>query len=316
MNRRSFLQLGASAAAVAATPRWMRSQASSPAAQSADRVAQARAAAATAEIKSTKLYDNVYLLQGAGGNMAVQTGPDGKILVDSSFSSATPRLSQALKTLSADPPHLLINTHWHYDHTDGNEGMHSAGFSIMAHSMTRERLSKPWEVKLFGVTGPASPAGALPAATFDNSMRLYHNGDSLSLAHYDPAHTDTDIYIHFEKANVLHLGDTWFNGMYPFIDESSGGNINGMIQASEKALSVSNADTKIIPGHGPLGTKAQLQATRDMLSSVRDRVGKLKSAGASEQEAMAKKPTADLDPTWDKHLFPPDVFVGIVYRTL
>jgi len=316
MNRRSFLHVGVSAAVATAAPRWMRPQASSSTAQSTDRVAQARTAAAAAEIKSTKLYDNVYLLQGAGGNMAVQTGADGKILIDSSFASSVPRLNEALKSLSGDPAHLLINTHWHYDHTDGNEGMHGAGFSILAHSLTRERLSKPWEVKLFGVTGPAAPAGALPGATFDTSMRLYHNGDSLSLAHYDPAHTDTDIYIHFEKANVLHMGDTWFNGTYPFIDESSGGNIDGMIKASEKGLSLAGADTKIIPGHGPLGTKAQLQATRDMLSTVRDRVAKLKSGGASEQEAAQKKPTADLDAAWDKHLFPPDVFVGIVYRTV
>lgn len=316
MDRRGFFQLGMSAAAAAIAPRWAMAQASSAPAQSTDRVAQARAAAANAEIKTTKLYDNVFFLQGAGGNMAVQTGADGKILIDSSFASSVSRVTEALKSLSADPAHLLINTHWHYDHTDGNEGMHAAGFSILAHSMTRERLSKPWEVKLFGVTGPASPAGALPVSTFDSSMRLFHNGDSLALAHYDPAHTDTDIYIHFEKANVLHMGDTWFNGTYPFIDESSGGNINGMIHASEKGLSLANADTKIIPGHGPLGTRAQLQATRDMLSTVRDRVAKLKSGGASEQEAAAKKPTADLDSAWDKHLFPPEVFVGIVYRTV
>ena len=314
MNRRSFLQLGASAAAAGLAPRWMFAQA--PPAQPTDRVAQMRASGATTEIKATKLYDNVYLLQGAGGNMAVQTGPDGKILIDSSFSSAVPRLREALKSLSADPAHLLINTHWHIDHTDGNEGMHQAGFTILAHSMTRERLSKPWEIKLFGISGPAAPDAALPAVAFDDKMRLWHNGDSLSLAHYDPAHTDTDIYVHFEKANVLHMGDTWFNGFYPFIDESSGGNINGMIRASEKGLALAGPGTKIIPGHGPLGTRTQLQATCDMLCTVRDRVAKLKSAGASEQEVVAKKPTADLDSIWGKGMFPPDLFVGIVYRTL
>jgi glyoxylase-like metal-dependent hydrolase (beta-lactamase superfamily II) len=285
-------------------------------AQPTDMVAQMRATAATTEIKTAKLYDNVYLLQGAGGNMAVQTGPDGKILIDSSFSTAVPRLREALNSLGSDPPHVLINTHWHLDHTDGNEGMHQAGFTILAHDMTRERLSKPWTIKLFGISGPASPDAALPAVAFDDKMRLWHNGDSLSLAHYDPAHTDTDIYVYFEKANVLHMGDTWFNGVYPFIDESSGGNINGMIRASEKGLALAGPDTKIIPGHGPLGAKAQLQATRDMLSTVRDRVAKLKSAGASEQEVQAKKPTADLDSLWAKGMFPPDPFVGIVYRTL
>jgi glyoxylase-like metal-dependent hydrolase (beta-lactamase superfamily II) len=314
MQRRDFLQFGVSAGAAVLAPRWLMAQASP--AQSTDRVAQARAGAATTDIKTTKLYDNVWLLQGAGGNMAVQTGPEGKILIDSSFSTAVPRLKDALNALGNDPSGLLINTHWHYDHTDGNEGMHAAGFSILAHAKTRDRLSKPWEVKLFGITGPAAPSAALPVATFDSTVRLYHNGDSVSLVHFDPAHTDTDIYIHFENANVLHMGDTWFNGFYPFIDESSGGNIDGMIRAAEKGLALAGPDTKIIPGHGPLGTKGELQATRAMLATVRDRVAKLKSAGFSEKEAIAKKPAADLDPVWGKGFLAADVFVGIVYRSL
>ena len=313
MNRRSFLRLGISATAAGIAPRWMRGQAQ---AQPQDRLTQMRAAGASTEIKTTKLYDNLYLLQGAGGNMAVQTGADGKILIDSSYATAIPRLREALTALGADPAHLLINTHWHIDHTDGNEGMHQSGFTILAHSMTRERLSRPAEMKLFGLSLPAAPDGALPTLAFDNSMRLWSNGDSLQLEHFDAAHTDTDIYIRFEKANVLHMGDTWFNGFYPFIDESSKGNIGGMITAAEKGLNLAGPETKIIPGHGPLGTRAQLQATRDMLSSVRDRVAKLKQSGASEQEVLAKKPTADLDSVWAKGTFPPDMFVGIVYRTV
>lgn len=313
MNRRDFLQLGVSAAAGLA-PRWMLSQAAP--AQPQDRVNQMRAAAANAEIKTTKLYDNVYLLQGAGGNMVAQTGSDGKILIDSSFSTAVPRLREALNALGSDPAHLLINTHWHIDHTDGNEGMHAAGFNILAHSMTRERLSRPWEVRLVGISGPAAPEGALPTLAFDNWMRLWHNGDSLELQYFSAAHTDSDIYIRFDKADVLHMGDTWFNGFYPFIDESSKGNIHGMIEAAERGLHMAGPGMKIIPGHGPLGNRTQLQTSRDMLSTVRDRVAKLKSAGASEQEAIAKKPTADLDSVWAKGMFPPDMFVGIVYRTV
>lgn len=320
MNRRSFLHLGVSAAAAAAAPRWMSAQAATAAGQSpaqpADRIAQMRAAGASTPIKTTKLYDNLYLLQGAGGNMAVQTGPDGKLLIDSSYSTAVPRLREALNALGGDPAHLLINTHWHIDHTDGNEGMHADGFRILAHSETRMRLSSPQEIKLFGVTFPPAPEGALPTMAFDNWMRLWHNGDSLELQHFSAAHTDTDIYIRFDKANVLHMGDTWFNGFYPFIDESSKGNIHGMIEASERGLHMADAGMKIIPGHGPLGTRDQLQASRDMLSTVRDRVAKLKTAGASEQEALAKKPTADLDATWNKGAFGPDMLVGIVYRTL
>ena len=317
MNRRGFLHLGVSAAAAGLAPRWMMAQAGgNPAAPSADRLTQLRAAGASTPIKTTKLADNVYLLQGAGGNMAVQTGADGKLLIDSSFSTATPRLREALNALGNEPAHLLINTHWHIDHTDGNEGMHAAGFTIFAHAKTRERLSSPAEIQLLHLSVPASPPGGLPAITFDDAMHLWHNGDSLALAHYDAAHTDTDIFVHFEKADVLHVGDIWFNAFYPFIDESSGGNIGGMIRAAEKALAIAGADTKIIPGHGTLGTKAQLQQFHDMLCRVRDRVAALKNAGASEAEAVAKKPTAEFDAVWNKGSVSPDVFAGVVYRTL
>jgi glyoxylase-like metal-dependent hydrolase (beta-lactamase superfamily II) len=312
LNRRSFLGMGFAAGAAALAPRWIIGQA----AAGNDRVNQMRAGAASTPIKTTKLYDNLYLLQGAGGNMAVQTGPDGKLLIDSSFSTAVPKIREAMDALSKDPAHLLINTHWHIDHTDGNEGMHAAGFSILAHSETRMRLSRPSEIKLFGMSLPAAPDGALPTTVFDNWMRLWSNGDSLELQHFNPAHTDTDIYIHFDKADVLHMGDAWFNGMYPFIDESSGGNINGMIEAAERGLHFAGPAMKIIPGHGPLGSRKELQASRDMLAMVRDRVAALKKTGASEQEVAAKKPTADLDSTWAKGSFAPDMFVGIVYRTV
>ncbi len=319
ISRRSFLQLGGAAAVAGVTPGWMIGQAvpsGNAPAQPPDRIAQMRASAASTPIKTTQLYDNVYLLQGAGGNMAVQTGPDGKLLIDSSFSTAVPRIREALKGLGNDPAHVLINTHWHIDHTDGNEGLHEAGFTIFAHSMTRERLSKPSELKLFHMALPAAPAGGLPVVVFDNWMRIWHNGDSVELRHFDAAHTDTDIYIHLDKADVLHVGDIWFNGFYPFIDEGTGGNIGGMIHASEQALSIAGRQTKIIPGHGPLGTRAQLQQFRDMLAGVRDRVAALKSAGASEAEAVAKRPTADFDAVWNKGSVTADVFAGIVYRTL
>jgi cyclase len=317
IDRRRFLGMGLTVGAIAAAPRsaigWVVAQA---AAATGDRAAQMRAGAANTPIKTTKLYDNVFLLQGAGGNMAVQTGPEGKMLIDSSFSTAVPHIKDALDALGKDPADALINTHWHIDHTDGNEGMHAAGFRIYAHSMTRERLSKPALMKLFNMALPASPAGALPTITFDDRMHAWHNGDSLDMVHFDPAHTDTDIYIHFHNADVLHVGDTWFNGFYPFIDEGSGGTIGGMIAADETALAVAGTQTKIIPGHGPLGTKADLQAFRDMLSTVRDRVALLKKTGASEAEVLAKKPTADLDAVWGKGSFPPDMFVGIAYRTV
>jgi len=313
INRRSFLQFGAMTAATTLAPRWMKAQSASL----PDRVLQGRAAALNAPITTTKLYDNVYLLlNGVGGNMALQTGPEGNILVDSSFSTAVSKVREAIAAVSHDAPDALINTHWHYDHTDGNEGLHAAGFTIFAHRKTRERMSTPQTIPLFHLVMPASPSAALPSITFDDSMHAWHNGDSLDLVHFDPAHTDTDIYIHFNNANVLHMGDTWFNGMYPFIDEATGGTIGGMIGAAAKGLAVADNSTKIIPGHGPLGSKVDLQKSHDMLSAIRDKVAAIKTAGANEQEAVEKKPTAEFDSTWAKGMLNGDVFTGIVYRTL
>jgi glyoxylase-like metal-dependent hydrolase (beta-lactamase superfamily II) len=313
LNRRSFLQLGASAGVAAIAPRWINAQA--PALP--DRVLQGRAAAASKPITTTRLYDNVYLLfQGVGGNMALQTGPEGNILIDSNFSTAVPKIREAIASVSKDTPDALINTHWHYDHTDGNEALHAAGFTIFAHRNTRERMSTPQSISFFHLVMPASPTAALPAITFDQSMHAWHNGDSLDLVHFDPAHTDSDIYVHFHNANVLHVGDIWFNGMYPFIDEATGGVIGGMVQASGKALAVADNDTKIIPGHGPLGSKADLQKYHDMLSAIRDKVAAIKASGASEQEAIARKPTADFDAAWVKGFITGDIFTGLVYRTI
>lgn len=312
INRRSFLRLGLAASAACAAPRWSYSQA----ATLPDRVVQGRADALKTPITTTKLYDNVFLLQGVGGNMVLQTGPEGNVLIDSSFATSVNKVREAIGAVSKDAPDALINTHWHYDHTDGNEGLHNAGFRIYAHENTRKRMSTPQTIAFFKITMPASPAAALPTVTFNDTFHVWHNGDSLNLAHFDPAHTDTDISIHFAHANVLHMGDTWFNGIYPFIDEATGGNIGGMIRASEKALALADDSTKIIPGHGPLGTKADLQKFHDMLSTVRDKVAALKTAGASEQEAIAKKPTADLDGVWGKGFLSGDLFAGIVFRTL
>jgi glyoxylase-like metal-dependent hydrolase (beta-lactamase superfamily II) len=311
LNRRGFLRIGMAAGVAGLTPRWMLAQA----AGATHLLAQMRAAGAATPIKTTKLYDNIWLLQGAGGNMAVQTGKDGIILIDSSFATAVPHIREAIAAVSSDAPHALVNTHWHVDHVDGNEGMHAAGYHVIAHEKTKTRMSQPAEMKLMHLSLPAYPDGALPNTTFADSLKHDHNGDSVNLVHYDPAHTDTDIYIHFQNADVLHVGDILFNKMYPFIDEGSGGSIGGTIDAAQKSLALAGDKTKIIPGHGPLGDKADLKSYIDMLSSVRDKIAVLKKAGAGEQEVIAKKPTAGLDPQW-VHGGSPDMFVGIVYRTV
>ena len=314
LNRRNFLHLGAAAGTAALFQRWGLAQAAQAAAPT-DRMGQMRAAGTSTPIKTTKLYDNIWLLQGAGGNMAVQTGKDGIILIDSSFSTAVPHIKEAIAAVSNDAPHALINTHWHIDHVDGNEGMHAAGYKVIAHDKTKTRMSVPAEMKLFHMNIPAYPVGALPSTTFADTMKHNHNGDTVEFVHYDPAHTDTDIYIHFQNSDVLHLGDIFFNKSYPFIDEGSGGSIGGTINAAQKSLGLAGDKTKIIPGHGPLGDKADLKAYIDMLSTVRDKVATLKKSGASEQEVVAKKPTADLDAAWAKG-GSPDMFIGIVYRTV
>jgi len=311
MNRRNFLQLGLAAGAAVVAPRWMNAQ-STP----AKNLAAGPDEAASTPIKTTKLYDNLYLLQGVGGNMALQTGAEGNILIDASYAPAVPRILGAIAAQSKDAPFMLINTHWHGDHTGGNEGLHAAGFTIAAHQNTRERLSQPQAMKMFHRDVPPSPAGALPTVTFDDAMKIWRNGDELDLVHFAPAHTDTDIYIWFQNNDVLHVGDIWFNGIYPFIDEGTGGSIGGMIRAAEKALAVAGPSTKIIPGHGPLGAKAEFQKYHDMLATVRDKVAALKAAGASEQETVVKKPTAEFDAAMGKGIMNGDQFTGVVYRTL
>ncbi len=312
MNRRSFVEMSVAAGAATMLPHTVNAQA----ATAALHPTQAHQDAATTPIKTTKLYDNVYLLQGQGGNMALQTGLEGNMLIDASFAPAVPRILEAIAALSKDAPFALINTHWHGDHTGGNEGMHAAGFTIFAHQNTRERLSTPQTMRLFHTTTQHAPTGALPSVTFEDALRIWRNGDQLDLVHLAPAHTDTDIFIHFHKANVLHVGDIWFNGLYPFIDEDTGGSIGGMIRAAEKALAVAGSDTKIIPGHGPLGSKADLQKYHNLLAAIRDKVAALKASGASEEEAIAKKPTAEFDATMAKGFMNADTFTGIVYRTL
>jgi len=316
ISRRSLLRAGAlTAAAATLRPAQFFGQAAAPA-QSLDRAAQMRQAAASVPIKITPLRNNLYLLQGAGGNMVAQTGPDGVLLIDTSFSTAVPHIREALASLTKEPLKNIVNTHWHFDHTDGNEGLHTAGVSIFAQTNTYRRLSTEQQIRLLDMHFPASPKAALPTHTFEKQISMKSNGEEFHAVHFDPAHTDSDLYIHFPHSDVLHIADIWFNGVYPLIDDSSGGKINGMVAACDQALPLAGPQTKIIPGHGPLGDKAGLQSYRDMLATIRDRVSKLKTGGATLEEAVASKPTTDLDSVWGKGAMTPDIFTAQVYRTL
>jgi cyclase len=293
------------------------SQGAPPAAPAGDRVQQFRTAGATTPIQVTKLRDTLFLLQGVGGNMVAQTGPDGKLLIDSSAATAASRLKQTLGKLDPHPMKLLINTHWHFDHTDGNAALHDdSGAFIIAQENTRKRLSTPQEIAFFHLKLQPSPNSALPQQTFIDREILYFNNDELDLVYMPTAHTDTDIYIHFVNGNVIHCGDVFFNGFYPFIDASTGGTINGMIRGADACLAIADDKTKIVPGHGPLGDKDSLQKYRDMMATIATSVEKLKASGQTLDQVIAAKPTADFDAVWGKGALKPEQFVELVYSTL
>ena len=282
---------------------------------STDRLTAMRAQMGSAPIQSQRLAENLTLLSGPGGNVVVLNGSDGKIVVDTFLMPAWPKLKETLDGLGNAPLKTVINTHWHFDHTDNNANLHAAGATVLAHENTKTRMAEPHDSALLGLHIPASPADALPRQTFSTSQKLQANGETVMLQYFQPAHTDTDIYIHFQKANVIHMGDTFFNAVYPVIDTSTGGKVDGMIVAADKILSLADNNTKIVPGLGPLGNKADLTKYPDMLVVVRDRVQKLKTAGKSADEVAASKPLADLDPVWG-HMLSSDIFVQMIYSAL
>ncbi len=307
ISRRGFV---GSAAGAAFAPRFAFAQDT----QQPTMVVQGRAGAASAKIATQKLRGGVYALTGSGGNIAVFTGKDGKVLIDAGISTSHPQLASAMDAIGAEPVTHLINTHWHWDHTDGNEGWHAAGATILAQEKTKARLSTPQTIALFGATFPAAPAGALPKLTFGEEHQVKLNGLTLQMKHYAPAHTDTDISVWFAEADVMHTGDTWFNGSYPFFDYSTGGNIDGMIKAADWNLARSGAETIIVPGHGPIGDRKQLQEYRDVLARSRDKVAALKAQGKTVAEVIAARPTAETDAKYGGGFMKPDVFVGLVYQ--
>jgi len=308
ISRRRFLATTAAATAAYFVPPKLLAQTSS------NFVATSRAANANNKITTTPLRRNITVLGGAGGNIAVLSAKDGKLIVDSGYSSCRLQLAAALAAINADPISILINTHWHLDHTDGNDWMHSAGATIWAHENTRYRMSTTQHIAAINATIPPAPAGALPTVLFNSYRTLSDTITTVKLTEYGPAHTDTDISVYFTEADVLHTGDTWFNGFYPFIDYSTGGNINGMVLATERNLAAAGTDTIIIPGHGPVGNKAQLAESHEMLLTVRDKVASLKKQGLSLEATQAAKPTASYDAKYGGGFLAPDLFVMLVYQ--
>jgi glyoxylase-like metal-dependent hydrolase (beta-lactamase superfamily II) len=271
-------------------------------------------AAAKAKISVQPIRRNISVLEGSGGNIAVLTGKDGKLLVEAGFAVSRPGITNALASINADPIKHLINTHWHTDHTDGNAWLHAAGAEITAHENTRKRLAVATRVEGWNWTFPAVPVGALPTTVFAAEHEVRRNDTRIALKYYGPAHTDSDVWVNFTDADVVHVGDTWWNGVYPFIDYSTGGSIDGQIRAAEANLAAFTNKMIIIPGHGPVGDRTGVAEFHDMLVTIRHNVATLKKQGKSLDDVIAAQPTAAFDAKWGQFLITPAAFAALVYQ--
>ena len=264
------------------------------------------------EVTPVPVAPGVTMLMGQGGNVGVIVGDDGVLMIDSQFAEMTKKLQAAVGALTDRPVKYLLNTHWHFDHTGGNENLGKQGVIVVAHDNVRARMSHDQEMPAFGRTVEAAPEVARPLLTFADEVTFHLAGKTLRVFHVANAHTDGDAILHDVEDDVFHAGDTFFNGFYPFIDAGSGGSIDGMIAANDVLLALADGDSKIIPGHGPLGDKASLRAFRDMLATVSERVHAKLDAGMTKDDIVASKPTADLDAEWGDGFLPADMWVGLV----
>lgn len=308
ISRRRFIATASlTAAAVMCAPRRLF-------AEDGTIVGKINEVAAMNKITVQPLRGNLSVLMGSGGNIAVLPGRDGKLLIDAGIAVSQPGITKALNGISDDPIRHLVSTHWHFDHTNGNNWLHEAGAEITAHENTRKRLLVRHRVQGWRFTFPASPKGGLPTTLFKDHLTLDLNGEQIELDYYLPAHTDSDISVHFTKADVIHVADTFWNGVYPFIDTSSGGNIDGSIAAAEANVARVGDQTIVIPGHGPVGNKADLIEFRDMLVAIREKVSALKESGRTLEQTQAARPTAEFDHKWGGFVISPDLFIETVYQ--
>jgi glyoxylase-like metal-dependent hydrolase (beta-lactamase superfamily II) len=268
------------------------------------------------EIRSDPVAGSVHMLTGAGGNLALSIGDDAAFLVDDQFAPLSARIKAAIASISRKPVRFVLNTHWHGDHTGGNEQFGRAGSVIVAHENVRRRMSSEQFSSFATQPIPPSPKAALPVVTFATDVTFHLNGDEIHAFHVPHAHTDGDAVVHFRRANVVHLGDVFFNKLYPFIDVGSGGTVAGTLAAVDQVLAMVGDDTKIVPGHGPLATRADLLAYRRMLATVQERVQALVREGRSLQDAVAARPTAEFDEAWGNGFLKPEQFLAVLWKDL
>lgn len=271
---------------------------------------------AKGDIVTVPVRGNINVLMGSGANIVVLSGNEGKFLVDSGIKPSKEKLQEALNNLSPSPLKYVVNTHWHWDHTDGNEWMHAAGASIIAQINTLKHLAETTHVDDWNWTFDPVPAGARPTILVDNEKEFTFAGDTIKVEHFGAGHTDGDVVVYFEKGDVMALGDAFWNGNYPFIDNEDGGSVNSAIAFANKIIDHTTDKTILIPGHGQVGNRAQLIEFRDMLVEVRDKVAALKSRGKSLEEVIAAKPTAAFDAKWGRFVISPEFFTKLVYEGL
>lgn len=264
------------------------------------------------QIKTTDLGSGVYMLTGGGGNIGISAGPDGVFMIDDQFAPLTDKIKAAIAAVSDQSVKFVINTHWHFDHTGGNENFAKSGSVIVAHENVRARMSTDQVMQAFGREVKASPKMALPVVTFTEQVGFHLNDDHIQVMHVENAHTDGDAIIYFTQANVLHMGDTYFNGSYPFIDVSAGGSLDGVLAAAKKSIELTNAETKIIPGHGPLASRDDLKNYYAMLRDFNTQFKALKAAGKSDEDIMAEGITMDYDEDLGNGFIGPEKFIEIL----
>ena len=269
------------------------------------------------EIATTRLNETTYVMTGAGGNLALSIGEDAVFLIDDQYAPLTDRISAAIAKITPKPVRFVINTHWHSDHVGGNESLGKAGAIVFAHENVRGRMNSEQFIEFMRSTVPASPPGALPVVTFSRSLTFHLNAEEIRVIHMPRAHTDGDAIVHFTKGDIVHMGDIYWNGMYPFIDTSSGGTVDGVIAACDQVLQMATGRTKIIAGHGPaVAGAAELKAYRDMLATVSGRIRAMIDAGRKLEDITASNVTAEFDEKWGKGFIPGSKFAEMIAMSI